>query len=38
MNPLNWEFMKEPAWRWMLFIIALSFFLAAWKGVVKEMM
>jgi hypothetical protein len=36
MNPLETEFLQEPAWRWAVFAVAMLFFLEAWKGVVKE--
>lgn len=36
-NPLSWTFLKEPAWKWAAFLVALSLFAAAWKGVLRYM-
>lgn len=37
MNPLNASFLSEPAWKWAMFVIAMSLFLAAWSGVIRYM-
>lgn len=37
MNPLTWQFLQEPAWKWAVFFIALSLFGAAWGGVIRYM-
>jgi hypothetical protein len=36
-NPLEWEFLKEPLWRWFLFMLALGLMLNAWRSVLNEM-
>lgn len=36
-NPLTWQFMNEPLWRWLVFIIAMNLLLAAWVGVLRFM-
>lgn len=37
MNPLTWQFLGEPAWKWAVFLVAMSLFLAAWAGVHRYM-
>lgn len=37
MNPLSAQFLNEPAWKWGVFVVAMSLFLAAWTGVVRYM-
>ena len=37
MNPLQWSFMSEPAWKWGAFVIIMSLFLSAWGGVIRYM-
>lgn len=36
-NPLTWPFLNEPIWRWFVFLLAISFLLRAWRGVLNEM-
>jgi hypothetical protein len=37
MNPLSAQFLQEPAWKWGVFFVATSLFLAAWGGVIRFM-
>lgn len=36
-NPLRWEFMNEPLWRWLVFLVAMNLLLTAWNGVIRLM-
>lgn len=36
-NPLRWEFMQEPLWRWLVFLVAMNLLLTAWNGVIRLM-
>ena len=31
----NWPFLQEPLYRWVVFIIALSFILGAWNSMLN---
>lgn len=33
----NVKFMNEPAWRWLVFFIAIMLFLIAWNSVIDFM-
>lgn len=33
----DWEFLNEPFWRWIMFIVALSLVTFAWNGVLAYM-
>jgi len=33
----NWEFLNEPAYRWVIFFIGASFFLWVWNDVLSLM-
>lgn len=35
-NPLQLQFLNEPFWKWVVFIIALGLFLHAWRAVLAE--
>lgn len=37
MNPLKWNFLSEPAYKWATFFVMVSFFMVAWKGVLRVM-
>ena len=37
MNPLQWSFLQEPAWKWAVFFVAMSLFAVAWKGSLRYM-
>lgn len=37
MNPLRWEFLDEPLWRWFTFFLAMNLLLVAWNGVIRLM-
>ena len=34
---MNFMFMQEPAWRWVIFLILASMVLGVWNGIVREM-
>jgi hypothetical protein len=34
-NPFEWEFLNEPIWRWFIFLVVLSIFIAVWNGVLR---
>lgn len=36
-NLFSWPFLNEPIWRWFVFIVAISLFMAAWAGVLAYM-
>lgn len=36
MNPLKWEFLEEPAYRWFLFFGLLIIIATAWKLVLNQ--
>lgn len=36
-SAFNATFLNEPAWKWAVFIVALTLFLAAWGGVLRHM-
>lgn len=36
-NPLQWAFLDEPLWRWLVFLIAINLLLTAWNGVIRLM-
>lgn len=33
----NWEFMKEPLWRWFIFVVAMTFILMTWGAILEYM-
>lgn len=33
----NWPFLREPIWRWTVFLIAMGFIMAAWHMVLEYM-
>lgn len=37
MNPLAWQFLNEPAWKWAMFFAASSLFAVAWAGTLRYM-
>ena len=37
MNPLEWQFLNEPAYKWAAFFIMLSAFAVMWRGVLRHM-
>lgn len=37
MNPLQWSFLNEPAWKWAVFFMACSLFAVAWSGALRYM-
>jgi hypothetical protein len=34
---INWQFLNEPLYRWIIFFVALSFIAVAWRGVISFM-
>lgn len=36
-NIKNWPFLQEPLYRWVIFIIALTFIMMAWRSVLGYM-
>ena len=36
-DPVTWEFMDEPFWKWVLFLIALGLAMNAWNGILSYM-
>lgn len=34
---LSAQFMSEPAWKWLCFLVAIMMFLIVWRGVVDYM-
>ena len=37
MGIINWEFLDEPLYRWFMFIVALTIFMALWGMVLAYM-
>ena len=35
-NPLEWEFLNEPLYRWFLFLVAITFIMALWGMVLRQ--
>lgn len=33
MNAFNWPFLNEPIYRWFLFLVVISLFIASWRFV-----
>lgn len=33
MGILNWDFLDEPLYRWFIFFVALTLFLAVWGSI-----
>lgn len=36
-STVNWAFLNEPLYRWVLFFIALTFIGIAWRGTIEFM-
>lgn len=36
-STVNWTFLNEPLYRWVLFFIALTFIGIAWRGIIEFM-
>lgn len=37
LNPMGWSFLGEPAWKWGVFVVAMTLFLGAWGSVLRYM-
>jgi hypothetical protein len=35
-NIISWQFLDEPAWRWVVFTGIMLLILAAWHGVLRH--
>lgn len=33
----NWQFLQEPLYRWFIFLLAVSFMMYGWNGVLELM-
>lgn len=33
----NWNFLQEPLWRWVVFLIAISFLMGVWAMILGYM-
>lgn len=36
-NPLTWQFLDEPMYRWAVFLLAMILILAGWSTVLRAM-
>lgn len=36
-SAVNWPFLKEPIWRWFVFLLIIGFMLGAQRGMLRHM-